>query len=277
MPEPQTDLAEMQTAFGEALFGDSPKAALHWISDDDGLAKNRLLIYRKNAQTSLLECMRRRYPRVRTSLGGADFDEIARDFVCSHPPVDEALINYGAGFSEFLDRSRLEEGARSKIAPWLPDLAKLELYWHQSYHARDQASLGAADLAGYDPSRLGSLCFETHPTLRTLSSQYDLLQAWENRAQSPARKPCVLLVVRPDETPMLYRLEGDFEKVFSCLASGGTSAQAFELATNASEFSRWLAMLLSWAYSLDFAKGEASFHGIRFENRTSDSDFSEAV
>ena len=246
MPEPQSDLSQMQSAFGEALFGDSPAAVLHWVSNDDGLAKERLLIYRKNAQTSLLECMRRRYPRVRASLGGAAFDEIARDFVCSHPPDDEALINYGAGFSEFLDRSRLEEGARSKIALWLPDLAKLELYWHESYHAGDEASLGAGDLSAYDPSQLGSLSFEMHPTLRTLSSQYDLLQAWENGAQSPARKSCLLLVVRPDETPMLYRLEGGFEKVFTCLASGGTAAQAFEMAENASEFSRWLAMLLSW-------------------------------
>ena len=254
VPELKSELSQMQAAFGEALFGDSPAAALRWISDDDGLAKNRLLIYRRNAQTSLLECVRRRYPRVRTSLGAAAFDEIARDFVCSHPPVDEALINYGAGFSELLDRRRLEDGARSKIAPWLPDLAKLELYWHESYHAGDQASLGAGDLSAYDPSRLGSLSFETHPTLRTLSSQYDLLQAWENGAQSPARKSCVLLVVRPDETPMLYRLEGGFEKVFSCLASGGTSAQAFEKAEKAADFSRWLAMLLSWGVFSGFRK-----------------------
>ncbi len=250
-----SDLSAMQAAFGEALFGESPAAALHWISDDDGLAKNRLLIYRRNAQTSLLECMKRRYPRVRTLLGDAIFDEIARGFVCSHPPVDEALINYGSGFSEFLDGRRLEDGARSNIAPWLPDLAKLELYWHESYHARDQASLGAGDISGHDLSELGSLRFEMHPSLRTLSSEYDLLRAWENSAQSPAPKSCVLLVVRPDKLPKLYRLEDGFKGVFSCLASGGTAARAFELAERASEFSHWLAMLLSWGVFSGFRKG----------------------
>lgn len=246
MSLPQSDLAQMQAAFGEALFGDSPEAALRWIDNEDGLAKNRLLVYRRNAQTSLLECLKRRYPRVCSWLGSADFDALARAFVRSHPPDDEVLINYGAGFSEFLDRRSKEGGVGSKIAPWMPDLAKLELYWHESFHARAQASLGAAHLADHDPSRLGSLRFEMHPTLRSLSSEYDLLQAWEGSAQSPARKSCVLLVVRPDETPMLYRLEAGIAKVFSCLASGGTCTQAFELATNASEFSRLLAMLLSW-------------------------------
>lgn len=242
----QSNLLEMQAAFGEALFGDSPEAALGWISNDDGLARNRLLIYRRNAQTSLLECMKRRYPRIRTSLGGATFDELALAFVRSHPPTDEALINYGAGFSEFLDRRPEEDRWRGKIVPWVPDLAKLELYWHESYHARDQESLGAADLIHDDPSKLESLSFELHATLRRLSSGYDLLQVWENSAQPPTPKPCVLLVVRREKLPRVYRLEGDFERFFTCLASGGTCGQAFELAAHASEFSGWLAMLLSW-------------------------------
>ena len=242
----QFDLSAMQAAFGDALFGDSPNAALEWIVDDDGLAKDRLLIYRRNAQASLLECVRHRFPRTRTILGGTAFDDLALAFVRLHPPVDEALIHYGIGFAEFLDLKRRETGAHSEIARWTPDLAKLELYWHESYHACDQESLEAVGLSGRDPSRLDSLKFEMHPTLRTLSSEFDLLQTWEDSVLSPMPKSCLLLVVRRDKLPRVYRLEGSIKEVFSCLASGGTSGQAFELAADAHEFSRGLAMLLSW-------------------------------
>lgn len=254
MPTPQSDLLTMQAAFGTALFGDSPEAALQWIADDDGFAKDRLFIHRKNAQTSLLECMRHRYSRVRSRLGDATFDEFALEFMRLRPPVDEVLINYGAGFSEYLCRRRQADGAQSAIARWLPDLAKLELYWHESYHARDQVSLGAADVSGYNSSELDSIRFETHPSLRSLASEHDLLQVWENSARSPATKSCVLLVVRPDKLPSVYRLEDGFKKVFSCLALGGTTGEAFELAANASEFSRWLARLLSWGVFSGFHK-----------------------
>ena len=232
-----TNLALMQEAFGEALLGESPQAALQWIEGDDGLAKERLFVYRRNCLSSLIDCLKGRYPRIREALGGARFDALAQEFVLAHPPDDEALIHYGVGFAELLGAG---------VAPWLPDLALLELYWHQSCHERDMPALAASALAEVPPGNLDSLAFECHPTVRSLESEWDLLVPWENPLEKAPRLACDLLVVRGGKAPSLYRLESGFRDFFRSLRDGASTARAFELASSEEEFSRWLAALLSW-------------------------------
>ncbi len=248
MSRPATELRALQADMAKALLGESPKAALPWIADEDGLARHRLFVYRKNVQASLLECLQRRYARVRVALGGTHFDELALSFARQHPPVDVAMIHYGAGFAGFLARQPAREppAPGRSIPLWLPELATLELYWHESFHAQDQMPLKASELSGLQPEELSQLRLTSHTSLRSLVSNFDLLAAWEAPSMPPPAKACLLLVVRPHTSPALYRLEGAFAQVFTCLASGGTSTEALELAPSASDFSYWLAKLLSW-------------------------------
>ena len=232
-----TNLALMQEAFGEALLGESPQAALQWIEGGDGLAKERLFVYRRNCLSSLIDCLKGRYPRIREALGGARFDALAQEFVLAHPPDDEALSHYGVGFAELL---------RAGVEPWLADLALLELYWHQSYHERDMPPLAAAALSEVPPEKLDSLAFECHPTVRSLASEWDLLVPWEHPLEKAPRLACDLLVVRVGNAPSLYRLESRFRDFFRSLRDGVSTARAFELASGEKEFSQWLATLLSW-------------------------------
>ena len=164
-------------------FGESPQAALQWIEGGDGLAKERLFVYRRNCLSSLIDCLKGRYPRIREALGGARFDALAQEFVLAHPPDDEVLIHYGVGFAELLGAG---------VAPWLADLALLELYWHQSYHERDLPPLAASALSEVPPEKLDSLAFECHPTVRSLASEWDLLVPWEDpleKGPAPSLRP----------------------------------------------------------------------------------------
>ena len=241
---PESELARMQRAFGEALFGDSPEAALILLQNDDGAARDQLFVHRRNAQSSLLECLRRRYRRVAEVLGPDQFEALSLEFVRQHPPTDEALIYYGAGFAECL-----QEHADGAGPAWLPSLARLELGWHESYHERDATSVNAEELSQMDASRLGAIGFECHPTLRTFASDYDLLDVWDDPSRTPTPNPtttaCLMLVIRQNETPRLYRLQGFIRAIFECLASGGCAADAFLLSPNEDDFTQALAKLLS--------------------------------
>ncbi len=233
-------LAAMQRDFGASLLGDSPDAALKWVQGDDGLARDRLFIYRRNVQTSLLECLQRRFSRVAAALGSAQFDSSALRFIREHPPTDEALVNYGGGFPEFLQGSRA-----GRIERWLPSLAKLELFWHQSYHERDDTSRRKDALSEIDPSRLSAIRFQCHRTLRAFPSDYDLLACWEDAACEPAEDACLMLIIREAYTPNIYRLQGAVRTMFECLHAGGTAADAFSTAENDAEFTSALAKLVS--------------------------------
>ena len=230
----------MQRAFGEALLGDTPEAALQWVCNDDGLARDRLFVYRRNVQSSLLECLRRRFARVAEILGEAEFEAVALDFVREHPPADEALLSYGTGFPEFLQGR--ESGA---LRPWLASLAKLELCWHECFHERDAPSVTAAALSEVDATNLSAIRFELHPTLRALPSDYQLLEAWEEPSRAPVKVACLILVIREGYSPRLYCLQGVVRTLFEALASGVQVADAFALAPSEAEFSQSLAQLVS--------------------------------
>ena len=243
-----SDLGHMQHAFAEALIGDSPHAAMHWVENEDGLARERLFVYRRNAFSSLIECLAGRYSRVRRILGPGEFDALARNYVISHPPTDAALLHYGSGFPEFLRAAATQEG----MLPWLADLALLEAYWHESYHERDALVLDAAAVSEVPPQKLSHIAFEPHPTLRSLSSNFDLLRLWQEPLGQALRLDCEILVIRRDMKPEVYRLESGFADFFRSLSQGETTACAFELAKDAGEFSGWLARLVAWGVFSSF-------------------------
>ncbi len=234
------ELADLQRDFGEALLGDSPEAALKWVQGDDGLAKDRLFIYRRNVQSSLLECLKRRFSRVAVALGDAEFDRLALNFAREHPPTDEALVNYGAGFPEYLQALDTD-----LIERWLPSLARLELHWHQSFHERDDASLANDALSKISASHLSAIRFRCHRTLRAFASDYNLLDTWQDATHAPAKDACLVLIVRQAHSPKLYRLQGAIRAIFECLQAGGTPADAFAACENQAEFTSALAKLVS--------------------------------
>ena len=233
-------LDKLQRDFGEALLGDSPDAALEWVVSDDRFAKDRLFIYRRNVQSSLLECLQRRFSRVATALGGAEFDRLALRFVREYPPDDEALVNYGRGFPAYLEG--LDVGC---IDAWLPSLAQLELYCHECVHERDDEPVTNDALSEISDSSLSTLRLQCQRALRAFSSDYNLLGVWEDRGRAPTEEACLMLIVREAYSPKLYCLQGGIRSIFECLQSGGTAAEAFATVANESEFTHALAKLVS--------------------------------
>jgi hypothetical protein len=91
------------------------------------------------------------FPAVLRLVGKEFFREMARLYVLSEPPTSPILLDYGAGFPDFI-ASFVPAGA----LVYLPDVARIERAWTESYHAPDAAPLPAAAAATIPKDRVAN-------------------------------------------------------------------------------------------------------------------------
>ncbi|WP_127144051.1 DNA-binding domain-containing protein [Pelagibacterium montanilacus] len=140
----------------------------------------RFAVYRNNVHVGLVEALRRAFPVVERVVGDAFFTAMARDYVTHNKPTSPVLILYGDRFAAFI--AAFAPAAR---LPYLPDLARLERAWLESYHAADVAALGVPALAALDAALLAGAVLTPHPAARVVRSSYAVGSIWS--AHSAAR------------------------------------------------------------------------------------------
>lgn len=138
-------------------------------------AHQRLAIYRNNTQLGLTEALRDGYPVVNKLVGTEFFNQLARSFIRRHPPKAGCLLSFGEQFADFI--ATFEPAAS---LPYLPDMARLEWYWHEAFHEADATALELARLAKVDPTAYNKLGFTLHPSVRLLASDYPILKIWQS-------------------------------------------------------------------------------------------------
>ena len=110
----------------------------------DPKSSPRIAIHRDNALISLAEVLKAAYPVVCRVAGEGFFRHAARDYVRAHPPRGPQLWAYGGKFEKFLERYEPAQPLR-----FLPDLARLEWAWNESYFAAAAGLRGRRRSAGY--------------------------------------------------------------------------------------------------------------------------------
>jgi hypothetical protein len=224
----QQSLYELQKHFTECLFDNEKSAqslSLNKYAPDT--ADKRLDIYRNNVFFSLTAALADLYPVVKKLVGTEFFNGMARVYLQSRPPAKAAMIHFGGDFPGFLEA--LEQ---IKDHGYLVDIARLELAWHQAYHAADAAPLSAADLAGVPPERLAQSGIRLHPSLRLVRSPFPILKIWNANQDETADHDKINLdsggemvcVFRPDYEVRIKQLDpGSF--VFLSKLSNGTTIE----------------------------------------------------
>jgi len=107
-------------------------------------------------------------------LVGDDFFAAATDaFITNEPPHTAWLEVYGAGFPEFL---RSFEPAAALV--YLADVARLEWAVGRALRAADGEPLALAQLASVAESDQPRVCFERHPAVSLVSSDYPVDAIW---------------------------------------------------------------------------------------------------
>ncbi len=165
----------MQQQFVDALF-DRDRTGLHDFiqGSSDALKSRRLDIYRNNVFYSLGSALGDLYPVVKKLTGADFFNATASVYLHKHPPRRAAMVDFGEEFPDFL-----QQFEHTVSLPWLADVARLELMWHQSFHATDLDSLGVNEFAAIPVDELVTIRLAVHPSIRLLVSRYPILQIWE--------------------------------------------------------------------------------------------------
>lgn len=220
-------LPDLQRSFAEFLLsapGTPPDAALcNAIREQTVPAERRLAIYKNNVYTQLIDALRDSYPAVHRLTGAEFFSFAATEYLMAHPPRSPTLLAYGENFPAFLD-----EFEPASSVPYLPDVARLEQLYLESYHAAEAPPLPKAAFAKYLSERMTQPDLRLHPSARLMASPFAVSRIWELNVQSSTmdgkqRIPGGaenLLIVRPHATVEVRRISRGAHAALAALERG---------------------------------------------------------
>src|SRR5260370_1040275 len=123
-------------------------------------SSKRFAVYRNNVVAGLTETLKDAFPAVRRIVGADFFQAMARAYVVAEPPRTPILLDYGAGFPDFI---RQFEPAAS--LPYLEVVARIERAWTEAYHAPEASPLDPAAFTAIGPSQLPEIRLLLHPSV----------------------------------------------------------------------------------------------------------------
>jgi putative DNA-binding protein len=228
-------LADRLDGFAAALL--DPTLAAPWglVGPDGEPSLKRFSVYRNNVVVGLTEALKSNFPAVCRIVGEEFFDVMARIFVVSEPPTSPILLDYGAGFADFIVRF---EPAAS--LPYLPDIARIERAWTEAYHAPEATALTPEALAAIPDDCVPVLKFSVHPSLRMVRSPLPALTIWQTNVGDGVPGPVdfaaggedVLLVRPTAEVEVRAMPPGGYEFV-AALERGQSLTEAMKAALTA--------------------------------------------
>ena len=169
---------QWQQHFAHALFQGQHSQLAQDLNIVEHQRQQRFGIYQNNVMHSLTESLGELYPVVKQLVGDVYFKGCAALYLRQHPPQQAAMVFFGQCFPDFLTHF-LNDREHTQSLPYLADVAQLELYHHQAYHAEDTAAMMAADFATIDPSTFENSHWPLHPSVKLLDSRFPVFSIWQ--------------------------------------------------------------------------------------------------
>lgn len=221
-------MSDDQTLFRAALM--NPEAAVPaGLQDALGRAAGRRFnVYRNNVAYSLTEALHQGFPVLARILGVQNMNALAAEFLRAHPPQSPLMMHYGAALPDYL--AQVPQLAN---APYLPDLARLELALRRSYHAADAAPIPPEALA-IEPELLLKSRLELAPAAELIRSDWPIFGIWHYHSTDGAPEPAGgaedVLITRPEFDPVPVLLPPGGADWIAALGAGHTIGAAHDAA-----------------------------------------------
>lgn len=189
-----------------------------------GVGPERLDIYRNTIFFGLTKALRLAFPAVERLVGPEFFEITSQRFITEYLPHAAYLYRYGDAFPEFMNRF---ESAAS--LPYLADVARLEWAVNCAIHAPDVVPLTLHELAAIEPGRQEQICFNAHPSLSLIRTEYPADEIWravlaaDDQAMAAidlVGAPLFLLVERRDGDVEVTRLQESGWRFLNALCRG---------------------------------------------------------
>ncbi len=228
-------LAERQQQFARALLSSEPVLPSGLACPRGAVGAERFAIYRNNVAVSLIEALRSAYPVVNRLVGDEFFSAMARAHSLLHLPSSPVLLAYGGDFPDFI--GAFEQAA---TLPYLAEVARLEWFWLESYHAAEAEPLVIEALHTMAPFELPELRLNLHPSARLIHLVHPALAIWRAHQEPDdpgemefAEGPEHLLCVRPYADVEIVPLSHGAHAFLETVRARATIGEAVEAALNA--------------------------------------------
>ena len=194
------NLKELQNDFQRALFDTECKGA-DWISESArGLsARERLDIYYNAYRLRLIDVLLDTFEHTAIYLGDDWFNQLAADYVQSHPSTYKNIGLYGKDFPGFLAEQLAEDKEVS-------ELALMDWKLRRAFDGADSAVMTLDDLQHLASEE--SIRLQPVPTLTLCTQHFNTLDIWQaiNQEKTPPvverlPQPIELLIWRKGHSP----------------------------------------------------------------------------
>src|SRR5215471_10873591 len=160
-------LAERQRGFAAALLDPALPMPDGLVGPDGEPGVKRFAVYRNNVVVGLTETLKDAFPVVHRIVGADFFRVMARSYVMVEPPHSPILLDYGAGFPDFI--RQFEPAA---VLPYLADVARIERAWTEACHAAEACPIDPSAFTAISADWLPAIRLELHPSLRLVRSRF---------------------------------------------------------------------------------------------------------
>jgi hypothetical protein len=237
-----SSLAQFQDAFAAALAA-ADGAETHAAGADlrvaQLLAQPAFAVYRNTVMKGCVDALQANYPAASRLVGDDWFRAAAVVFARTHPPRQPSLVDYGAGFADFL-----LDFAPARELPYLSAVARLDRFWTEAHVARDEAPVAAGALARLPLASLAGTVLRPHASARwAWFDGQPIATIWErnrdggeggrDRGNADEEIPWRgegMLIVRPEADVRWLPLGRAGCAFLDACAAGGTLAEAAALA-----------------------------------------------
>ena len=150
-------LTAFQDGFSAALLGRAAQAP--WLSALE--SQPGFAVYRNTVLKGCIDALQANYRTVCQLVGEDWFRAAAGVYAQAQPPRDGLLMNYGAGFGDFL-----ASFAPAADLPYLPAIARLDRCWTECHLAADATAVDRGWLVQQAPDTLPRVQLRPHPAAR---------------------------------------------------------------------------------------------------------------
>ena len=216
-------LGDLQRAFQDYLLASSEsfQAAVRDTRRADRVTL--LGVYRDGYALRLIEALTTDYPGLMAMAGPADFDHMARAYIAAHPSHHPSIRWFGKDVADFL--SATPPYSRTPAAA---EMARFEWALGEAFDSPDVTPVAADALMALPTEAWETLSFTPLPSLRRLTLEFDVPQAWQRREKvepgnlevERAARPVRWAIWRPELVSNFRSLDDDDAALLDALTDG---------------------------------------------------------
>jgi hypothetical protein len=227
-----SELEAFQDAFVAALAERTAAPIAAWLPDDQ-VEPAGLAVYRNTIAKGWVDALAANFPTVASLVGEDWFRAAAALFAREQPPRTAALLAYGEGFADWLERF-----PPAADLPYLPAMARLDRLWTAALFAPEAEPL-AAEAFAVAPEALAGARASLHPSLAFAGFDSGLPGLWlAARQPDPGEmtlvpEPQAILIVRPVDAVHSRRLDAPGLAFLTAVRDGATLGAAITAAAQA--------------------------------------------